>query len=85
LILSPKAPAKVSSPLRLALSLPVFLLGALAAYSAGIPRVAIGFAVVATVNTVILIALDGTVSALEAKLQVPHRAAETTTSPSEGG
>lgn len=65
LILSPKAPAKLSSILRLALSLPVLLLAALAAYNTGMPRAAIAFAVVATVNTVILVALDGSVSALE--------------------
>lgn len=65
LVLSPKAPAKLSSILRLTLSLPVFLLAALATYASGMPRAAITLAVIATINTVILIALDGSARALQ--------------------
>ena len=69
LFLSPKAPAKLSSIPRLTLSLPVFLLAALATYAAGMPRAAITFAVVATINTAILIALDGVVGVLQRATQ----------------
>lgn len=65
MVFSPKAPAKLSSIPRLALSLPVFLLAALAMYVSGMPRAAIVLAVVATVNTVLLVALDDVVGALQ--------------------
>lgn len=64
-LLSPRAPAKLSSIVRLTLSLPVFLLAALAAYASRMPRTAIAFAVVATINTAILVALDDVVGALQ--------------------
>ena len=69
LVLSPKAPAKLSSIPRLTLSLPVFLLAALATHAAGMPRAAIAFALVAAINTAILIALDGVVGALQRATQ----------------
>lgn len=58
LVLSPKAPAKLSPILRLALSLPVFLLASWATNAAGATRVAIWFAIVATLNTLLLVALE---------------------------
>jgi hypothetical protein len=69
LVLSPRAPAKLSSVFRLTFSLPVFLLAALATYASGMPRSAIAFAVVSTVNTVILIALDDVVGTLQRATQ----------------
>jgi hypothetical protein len=57
-VLSPKAPAKLSPTLRLALSLPVFLLASVATNAAGAPRIAIWFAIVATLNTLLLIGLE---------------------------
>lgn len=65
LVLSPKAPAKLSSILRLILSLPVFLIAALATYASGLPLTAIAFALIATINTAILIALDDIVGVLQ--------------------
>lgn len=58
LVLSPKAPAKLSPTLRLVLSLPVFLVASWATNAAGAPRSAIAFAIVATLNTLLLIALE---------------------------
>jgi uncharacterized protein DUF2568 len=69
MVLSPRAPAKLPSILRLVLSLPVFLVAALATYASGMPRAAIAFVVVATINTVILIALDDIVGQLQRATQ----------------
>ncbi len=58
LTLSPKAPAGLSPRLRLALSLPVFWLGAWAMYASDLPRTAIAFAIIATINTGVLFAIQ---------------------------
>lgn len=65
MVLSPKAPAKLSSILRLVLSLPVFLIAALALYASGLPQAAIVFAGIATINTAILIVLDDIVGVMQ--------------------
>jgi hypothetical protein len=52
------------------LSLPVFLIAAFAMYASGMPRIAIAFGLVATINTGILIGLDDVVGGLQRATQI---------------